>query len=195
MRAVGEAMSIGKNYKEAFQKSIRSMENGRYGLGFARDYNELPLKELISLLSVPSSQRQFIMYEALRKGADIDLLHERTHIKAWFIQQMKELVDLEEEVLKHKGKKIPDDLLEKAKKDGFSDRYLAQITGNNEESIRNQRKSINVVEAWDAVPVSGVEDAAYYYSTYNAPDTVEVSTNNKKIMVLGGRAKQNWPGN
>ena len=77
MRAVGEVMSIGKNYKEAFQKSIRSLEKGRYGLGFAKDFNARSLDELMELLAEPSSERQFIMYEALRKGADSRELHKR----------------------------------------------------------------------------------------------------------------------
>ncbi len=185
MRAVGEAMSIGKNYKEAFQKAIRSMETGRHGLGFAKNYNSLPLDELMRLVSIATSERQFIMYEALRKGADIAQLNTRTNIKTWFIQQMKELVDLEEEILKHKGKKLPDAILKKAKEDGFSDKYLSKILDVKEDDIRNQRTAINVVEHWDAVPVSGVEDRAYYYSTYNGKDTVPVSAR-KKIMVLGG---------
>ncbi len=185
MRAVGEAMSIGKNYKEAFQKAIRSMENGRYGLGFAKKFNALAADELLRLLSTASSERQFLMYEALRKGVDVKTLHERTHIKEWFIQQMKELVDLEEEILKHRGSAIPAELLTRAIKDGFCDRYLAQMTGNTEDAIRRQRIGLGVAETWDAVLVSGVENAAYYYSTYNAPDNVNVSAN-KKIMVLGG---------
>ncbi|MBW1803916.1 MAG: carbamoyl-phosphate synthase large subunit, partial [Deltaproteobacteria bacterium] len=185
MRAVGEVMSIGKNYKEAFQKAIRSLENGRYGLGFAKDFNEKSLDELMTLASTPTSERQFIMYEAIRKGADIDALYEITHIKPWFIEQMKELVELEEQVLKHKWKLPPDDLLVQAKKDGFADKYLAQILGIAEKDIREKRISLGLAEAWEPVPVSGVEDAAYYYSTYNAPDKVDVS-DNKKIMVLGG---------
>jgi carbamoyl-phosphate synthase large subunit len=185
MRAVGEVMSIGKTYKEAFQKSIRSLETNRYGLGFAKDFNKKTLDELMEMLNTPSSERQFIMYEALRKGADIQVLYERTHIKPWFIMQMKELVDIEEEILKCKGKTVPDSLLSKAKKDGFSDKYLAQILGIPEKNIRKQRTALGVVEAWEPVPVSGVEDAAYYFSTYNAPDKVSVSSR-KKIMVLGG---------
>ena len=185
MRAVGEVMSIGKNYKEAFQKAIRSLENGRHGLGFAKDFHQRSLNELMDMLKEPSSERQFIMYEALRKGADLDALHQRTHIKRWFIEQMKELVDLEEEMLAHKGKQVPDALLERAKKDGFADRYLAQILEVPEQQIRAQRTGLGVAEAWEAVPVSGVEDAAYYFSTYNAPDSVPVSKN-RKIMVLGG---------
>lgn len=186
MRGVGEVMSLGKTYKEAFQKAIRSLENGRHGLGFAKNFNKKSLEELLRLVSTPTSERQFIMYEALRKGADIQDLHVRTHIKAWFIEQMKELVDLEEEILKFKGKALPDELLAKAKKDGFADRYLAKILGVPEKQIRKQRVGIGMVEAWDAVPVSGVENAAYYYSTYNAPDKVSVTKNKKKVMVLGG---------
>ena len=185
MRAVGEAMSIGKTYKEAFQKAIRSLEIGRYGLGFAKDFNKRPLDDLFDLLAEPSSERQFIMYEALRKGATVQDLYEKTYIKPWFIEQMKELVDVEEEIIKHKGKAIPDDLLEQAKKDGFSDRYLSGLLEIPEKDIRVHRTSLGVVEGWHPVPVSGVEDAAYYYSTYNAPDETE-SSDKKKIMVLGG---------
>ncbi len=185
MRAVGEVMSIGKNYKEAFQKAIRSLEKKRYGLGFVKDFNARPLDELMELLNEPSSERQFIMYEALRKGASVDTLHAKTHIKKWFIEQMKELVAFEEKLLVYHGKALPDDLLIQAKKDGFSDRYLAQILEKKEEDIRKQRLAAGCLEAWDAVPVSGVENAAYYYSTYNAPDKVSVSPN-RKIMVLGG---------
>jgi carbamoyl-phosphate synthase large subunit len=185
MRSVGEVMSIGKNYKEAFQKAIRSLENGRHGLGFAKDLNQKPLPELMKLLAEPSSERQWIMYEALRKGATVEELHQKTFIKAWFIQQMKELVELEEQILKYKGKPLPDALLAQAKKDGFADKYLSKILGVPEAQIRKQRIAIGLAEAWDALPVSGVENAAYYYSTYNRPDKVPTS-NCKKVMVLGG---------
>ena len=170
MRAVGEVMSIGKNYKEAFQKSIRSLEIKRYGLGFAKDFNQKTLPELFGLLKNPTSERQFVLYEALRKGADIDELYNRTRIKKWFLQQMKELVELEELILKHKGATLPDDLLIQAKKDGFADRYLAQILDVSEDEIRNRRIALGIQEGWEPIPVSGVENASYYYSTYNAPD-------------------------
>jgi len=190
MKAVGEVMSIGRNYKEALQKAVRSLEVGRYGLGFAKNYNSLELKELLDLLISPSSERQFIMYEALRKGAGIDQLSKITHIKKWFIEQMKELVDLEEEIIRHKGSKLPDDLLIKAKKDGFADRYLAMLLGTSEEEIRNQRIGLGVVQEWDIVPVSGVEDACYYFSTYNGSKNSGRSKNSSgdkpKVMVLGG---------
>ena len=186
MRAVGEVMSIGKNYKESFQKAIRSLENGRHGLGFAKDFNRLSLDELMARLNEATSERQFLMYEALRKGADTQDLFRRTHIKPYFIEQMRELVKLEEEVLAFKGKALPDTLLMRAKKDGFADKYLAQILGVPEKAIREQRTKAGIVEGWHEVKVSGVEKAGYYYSTYNAPDASTATTNPKKVMILGG---------
>jgi carbamoyl-phosphate synthase large subunit len=185
MRAVGEVMSIGKTYKEAFQKSIRSLEKGRYGLGFAKNFHEKPLEELMDFLGEPSSERQFIMYEALRKGGSVEALYRKTYIKPWFIGQMKELVELEEKILQYRGWELPDDLLRQAKKDGFSDRYLAQLLRLPEGDIRGRRRALEIRQAWEPVPVSGVENAAYYFSTYNGPDKVGVSQR-RKIMVLGG---------
>jgi carbamoyl-phosphate synthase large subunit len=185
MRAVGEVMSIGKNYKESMQKSIRSIEKGRYGLGFVKNFNQLSREQLLRLLSEPTSERQFIMYEALRKGAGVDELFQLTYIKPWFIQQMKELVEREEEILKYKGTMLPDDLLITAKKDGFADRYLAKLLGIPETTVRERRKALGLKQSYCAVPVSGVENAAYYYSTYNAPDEVPTS-DRRKIMILGG---------
>ncbi len=185
MRAVGEVMSIGKTYKEALNKAIRSLENGRYGMGFVNDYDNKSLEELMDLLAYPTSWRQFILYEALRKGADVGELVRKTHIKRWFIEQMKELVELEEEILACRGRELPASLLARAKKDGFADRYLAKLLGCAEEDIRKKRQALEIVHGWEAIPVSGVNDAAYYYSTYNAPDKLPVS-DGKKIMVLGG---------
>jgi len=178
-------MSSGKNYKEALQKAIRSLETGRYGLGFANNFHEMDLPALMNRLIYPTSERQFVMYEALRKGADIGELYRLTHIKPWFIGQMKELVELEEKLLAHKGATLPDDLLAAAKKDGFADRYLAKLLDVPESAVRGQRLGLGLAEAWEPVPVSGVENAAYYYSTYNAADTLQVSGRDK-IMVLGG---------
>ncbi|MGD9105741.1 MAG: carbamoyl-phosphate synthase large subunit, partial [Desulfobacterales bacterium] len=145
MRAVGEVMSIGKNYKEAFQKSIRSLEIDRYGLGFAKNFNKKTKDELLNMLGTPTSERQFIMYEALRKGVDIETLYHITHIKPWFIEQMKELVALEEQILTHKGRIPPDDLLIQAKKDGFADKYLAYLLDIREKDIREKRTSLGKV--------------------------------------------------
>ncbi len=212
MRAVGEVMSIGKNYKEALQKAIRSLETGRHGLGFAKDFNARPLDDLLAALSEASSERHFIMYEALRKGATTEALCDRTKIKAWFVDRMRELVELEESILRYRRPAdsgaeaatgtveaearlvfasaapdpvLPDDLLRQAKKDGFADAYLAKLLDVPEVRIREQRRALGVVHGYEPVPVSGVENAAYYYSTYNAPDAVPVS-DRRKIMVLGG---------
>ena len=184
MRAVGEVMSIGKTYKEAFQKAIRSLEKDRYGLGFVKNYHDLPKEELLKLLNGTGCERHFIMYEALRKGATVDEIFERTKVKHYFIEQMKELVEEEEALIA--AETLTDEALIQAKKDGFSDKYLSILLGVSEEEIRNRRKALGVTETWDAVHVSGTEDSAYYYSSYNAPDNDPVNTDRKKIMILGG---------
>lgn len=186
MRAVGEVMSIGKTYKEAFQKAIRSLETGRYGLGHAKDFDSLPKEELLRRLITPSSERHFLMYEALRKGATVDEIFEITKVKAYFIEQMKELVEEEEAIIKYKGGLPTDEMLITAKKDGFSDKYLSQILEIPEDVVRNRRIELGVEEAWEGVHVSGTEDSAYYYSTYNAPDKNPVNEEKPKIMILGG---------
>ena len=186
MRAVGEVMSIGKTYKEAFQKAIRSLETGRYGLGGAKDFASKTKKELLKMLSVPTSERQFIMYEALLKGATVDELFELTKIKHYFITQMKELVE-EEEQLKAAAGSVPSaDVLRQAKLDGFSDKYLSQILNVKEEDIRSARKEAGINEAWEGVHVSGTEDSAYYYSSYHIEDKSPVNNERPKIMILGG---------
>ncbi len=186
MRAVGEVMSIGKTYKEAFQKAIRSLETGRYGLGHAKNFDTMTKEELLRLLITPSSERHFVMYEALRKGASVEEIYEITKVKRYFIEQMKELVEEEEQILACRGGALPDELLTAAKKDGFSDKYLSQLLEVPEEAIRNQRTNLGVEEAWEGVHVSGTQDSAYYYSTYNAPDKNPVSQGKPKIMILGG---------
>lgn len=189
MRAVGEVMSIGKTYKEAFQKAVRSLEKDRYGLGFVKDFHEKSLDDLIQMLQEPTSERQFIMYEALRKGATVEQLHELTKIKVHFIQEMKELVDEEQDILayasEHPGEQLPENQFITAKKDGFSDRYLGQLLAIPEDDVRAYRLNLGVTEAWEGVHVSGTQDSAYYYSTYNAPDH-STASENRKIMILGG---------
>ena len=185
MRAVGEVMSIGKTFKEAFQKAIRSLETGRYGLGHAKNFDSLSKEELLHMLITPSSERYFIMYEALRAGATVDEIYEITKVKHYFIEQMKELVEEEEALAANKGSLPSDKALITAKKDGFSDKYLSQILAVPEDDIRNKRIALGVEEAWEAVHVSGTLDRAYYYSTYNAEDKSTVS-DAKKVMILGG---------
>lgn len=189
MRAVGEVMSIGKTYKEAFQKAVRSLEKDRYGLGFVKDFNDKSLDDLLAMLHTATSERQFIMYEALRKGATVEELHELTKIKVHFIQEMKELVEEEQAILayasEHPGEQLPEEQFATAKKDGFSDRYLGELLNIPEDDIRAYRLGLGITEAWEGVHVSGTQDSAYYYSTYNAPDH-STASDNRKIMILGG---------
>lgn len=186
MRAVGEVMSIGKNYKEAFQKAIRSLETGRYGLGLIPKHEEKTKEQLLNALATPSSERHFIMYEALKKGASVEEIHEITHVKSWFIEQMKELVVEEKALLSSKGQLPSDEQLITAKKDGFSDKYLSQLLEISESNIRERRIALGVEEAWEGVHVSGTPDSAYYYSTYNASDKNPVKEDKPKVMILGG---------
>ncbi|MCM1193436.1 MAG: carbamoyl-phosphate synthase large subunit [Butyrivibrio sp.] len=186
MRAVGEVMSIGKNYKEAFQKAIRSLETGRYGLGQIDKLMHKTKEQLLQMLATPSSERHFTMYEALRKGASVEEIHEITHVKEWFIRQMKELVEEEEELLACRGGLPADEKLIAAKKDGFSDKYLSLLLQVPEEEIRNRRIALGLEEAWEGVHVSGTRDSAYYFSTYNGADKNPVNDSKPKVMILGG---------
>ncbi len=186
MRAVGEVMSIGKNYKEAFQKAIRSLEIGRFGLGMVAKLEEKSREQLLRMLLTPSSERHFVMYEALKKGASVEEIHEITHVKKWFIEQMKELAEEELAILAHRGSFLTDEMLIRAKKDGFSDKYLSILLEVPEQEIRERRVALGVEECWEGVHVSGTQDSAYYYSTYNAPDQNPVRTDRPKVMILGG---------
>jgi len=199
MRAVGEVMSIGRTFKETFQKAIRSLEIGRSGLGFAKNFGELSAGELLAKLAVPNSERYFAIYEALRKGVSVDKIYDVTKIKHYFLQQMKELADLETEILAYKKRVLPDDLLIRAKKDGFADKYLSKLLEVPEEYIRLHRKVVGIQEEWDVVPVSGA-DAEYFYSTYNglgklgpelaasraARGVVKETSDRQKVIILGG---------
>ena len=185
MRAVGEVMSIGKNYKEALQKAIRSLETGRYGLGHIAKLETMTKDELINMMATPNSERHFAMYEALKKGATVEEIEKVTFVKAYFIEQMAELV-AEEKAIESAKKDITDEALIQAKKDGFSDRYLSILTEETESNIRSRRIALGVEEAWEGVHVSGTKDSAYYYSTYNAPDKNPIKTDKQKVMILGG---------
>ncbi len=186
MRAVGEVMSIGKTYKEAFQKAVRSLETGRYGLGHARDYDQKSKEELCRMLATPSSDRHFIMYEALRKEATVEEIYHLTYVKRYFIEQMKELVEEEEALVRCKGSLPADEALIQAKKDGFSDKYLSQLLEISEDKVRERRLALGVEETWEGVHVSGTIDSAYYYSTYNGEDKNPIRTDKPKVMILGG---------
>jgi carbamoyl-phosphate synthase large subunit len=186
MKAVGEVMSIGKNFKEAFHKAIRSLEISRYGLGGAKNFKELSMQQLRERLANPSSERVFLMYEAMRKGMEVEELHKMTNIHRWFLTEIKELVDFEEKIAACSWNSLSDEDLKQAKLLSFSDRYLAGLFGVKEKTVRERRLAAGIKAVYNRVPVSGVESGEYYYSTYkDVPDEVPVSPN-KKIMILGG---------
>ena len=186
MKAVGEVMSIGKNFKEAFQKAIRSLEISRYGLGHVKKIQDLTLEDLRGKIADPTHERYFYIYEALLKGMSVEEIVKLSSITPYFIQEMKEIADYELELVKYSFADLPAAMLKKAKQFGFSDRYLALIFQVSESNVRKARYAIGVKSVFQTVKVSGAENAAYYYSTYaDVEDDVEVSPN-RKIMVLGG---------
>ena len=186
MKATGEVMAICDNFEGGLMKAIRSLEKDRYGLGFAKNFHDMTKEELLAQLRYPTSERQFVIYEALRKGATIEEIHALTKIKDWFLQQMKELVDEEEALLKIKGSVPEKAVLKQAKLDGFSDRYLSSLLEVTEEEIRNARIGFGIKEAWEGVHVSGTDNAAYYYSTYHLDEDKSPVSDKPKIMILGG---------
>lgn len=185
MRSVGEVMSIGKNFKEAFLKAIRSLEKNRYGLGIKK-FQNLSKSELLKALEIPSSERYFLIYEALRKGASVQDIHDITHVKKFFIQEIKDILDLETLIISHKNNSLPDEIFIKAKKFGFSDKYLAQLLDIPENSIREKRYSLNLIPAYHSVHVAGTQNGKYFYSTYNDSQEKLTPDSSKKIMILGG---------
>jgi carbamoyl-phosphate synthase large subunit len=184
MKAVGEVMSIGKTFKEALQKAIRSLEIRRYGLGVP-EYRMLSPQQLKERLRTPSSERIFLMYAALGKGLSVEELCQMSHIGKWFIREMKELAEFEADLLKFRWNNLPREKLAKAKEWGFSDKYLATLFNIEEREVRQKRIATGKYGRFDRVPVSGIENEAYYYSTYVGEDKVPVSPN-KKVMILGG---------
>jgi carbamoyl-phosphate synthase large subunit len=186
MKAVGEVMSVGRTYKEAYQKAIRSLEIGRYGLGDARIFTDKSKDELLDLLHIPSSERQFIIYEALRKGASVEEIFKLTRIKTYFIEQMKELVEEEDALKAYKGKVPPTEVLRKAKENGFSDKYLSGLLMVSETDIRKARYEAGIKATWAGIHVSGTENEKYFYSSYHIDQDIEPVSTNKKVIILGG---------
>jgi carbamoyl-phosphate synthase large subunit len=198
MKAVGEAMSIGRNFKEALQKGIRSTETSRYGLGAdGRDIaeelsNNLELIE--EKIKIPNDERLFYIRYALKKGASLKQIYEWSKIDKWFLDNILQLVELEEEIAKHRLPKknarieIPLDLLKRAKKDGFSDIQLAYLLNTTEKRVREWRYKKGVKAGYKLVDTCAGEFKAkqpYYYSTYET-ENESLPTKNKKVVILGG---------
>jgi len=187
MKAVGEVMSIGKNFKEAFQKAIRSLEIGKSGPGLDKKIEALTLDELRPLSAAPSSKRFFYLYEAFKKGLTVDEAFKMTSIAKFFLAEIQELALFELELARYTWMGLPDEMLKKAKELAFSDKYLAKFFNISEKQVRTRRMELGCIAKFCRVPVSGVANGEdYYYSTYSdAKDEVPVS-DKRKIMVLGG---------
>lgn len=186
MKSVGETMAIGRTYKEALQKAVRSLETGRFGLG-SLNVEKTPAnkKALMGLLSTPNSKRLFAIAEAMRFGMDDESINRLTGIDPWFLTQMRDIIDAEEDLKNHK----PDmTVLKAAKRMGFSDRRLAEIWGMKELEIRQLRYDNSIEPVYKLVDTCAAEFEAYtpyYYSTYEMECEAKPSTN-KKIVILGG---------
>lgn len=188
MLSIGEVMSIGKTFKEAWQKAVRSLEDGRCGPGQDSYIQKLSIDELIDDLQFPTSKRQFFIYEALKKGVTLTLIHQLTHIHKWFLKQWKELADFEKQLSDTKCKSLSADVLFLAKQNGFSDKYISLLTNSTEASVRSLRLKYQIKETWDVIPTINNRNAAYYSTyckiTHNDNNFIPLDTK-KKIIILG----------
>ena len=188
MKSVGETMSIGRTFKESLQKGLRSLEIGRFGFGAdGKDLESVSSVELEHKLATPNSQRIFYIRHALRNGMAVETIHQLTSIDPWYLWQMKQLVEFEWQI-RLAGPKISKDVLEKAKRWGFSDCQIAHLTGLTEKKVEGIRKSLGIVPVYKLVDTCAAEFRAstpYYYSTYEKECEARVS-DRKKVIILGG---------
>ncbi|HOV90074.1 MAG TPA: carbamoyl-phosphate synthase large subunit [Syntrophorhabdaceae bacterium] len=203
MKSVGEVMAIGRTFKEAFHKAIRSLEIGSYGLSRkSNEAQDLPLEAIIEKLRTPNWERLWYIANALKRGIDIDEIYEYTYIDRWFLNNIKDLVDFEE-VLKRQSYPWDINNLRQAKELGFSDRYLSEIFHVTEDAVREARKNADIVPVYKTVDTCAAEFPAYtpyLYSTYEKPfysidettDSLKTvleceadPTDRKKVMILG----------
>ena len=191
MQSIGEAMGLGGTFKEALQKALRSLNTGCCGFGSVEGFDAKPLDDLLNLLGTPSSKRPFVMYEALRKGADVKTVAAKTRIRPWFVEQMADLAAIEARVMQCRdaaagAPRIDDDLLIQAKQNGFSDRYLARILSMDEREIRERRMSCGCVPAWAHVDAKGLYSPGFAYTTYNAAHSLPEAETGGMMMLGGG---------
>ena len=192
MKSVGEVMAIGRTFEEALQKALRSLEIGRYGLGSDGKDREVTREEIVSKLRYPNAERVFYIRYALQKGFSVEEIYELTKIDPWFIEKIKNIVEMEKELkelaLKLSIEEVPDDVIKRAKKLGFSDVQLAKIFGVSETEVRRRRKKAGISAVFKMVDTCAAEFEAktpYYYSTYEEENDAK-PTERKKVMILGG---------
>lgn len=197
MKSVGEVMAIGRTFKEALQKAIRSLEIDSYGFD-NKIFGNLNIDEkkkiIIDKLRNPDAERLWFIGEAFRYGIDLDEVHEHTQIDRWFLKNIKEIIDFEEELLKltedrdFSIESLSNEIILEAKKMGFSDRRLAKIFGVDEIKIRKLREKRKIWPVYKMVDTCAAEFRArtpYLYSTYEEEEEA-LPTEKKKVIILGG---------
>ncbi len=185
MQSAGEAVGIGRSFAEALQKAVRSLDTDRCGLGFAGNRQEKTVDELLNLLRKPSGNRMFILYEALRNGADVSAIHEKTRIRPLFVRQIRDLLDLEEKILLSKGNLPADDLLIRAKKAGFADRYLSRLLEIPEIRIRQRREALNLFPARFGIAGDESGRSGYYFSYEREAGKTAEKRGSRSILIVG----------
>ncbi len=183
MKAVGYVAGVARTFNEALQKAVRSLQTNQYGLGMYKNLSSLTKNDIMQRLAVPTSDMLFLIYEALRKGILPQEISLHTHIKLYFIKQLKELCETEHRLLRFKNKMPIEPVLITAKKQGFSDRYISQLLNVSEKEIRQERIDIGMVKGWEAIGVN------QRFSTYSHNKTREIS-DCKKIIVIGSGANK-----
>ncbi len=188
MKSVGEVMSIGSNFQESFQKALCSMEEGLNGLNSVKtNMSELSKEEILHELTIPGPKRIFYVADAIRNGWKLDKVHSLTKIDYWFLDQINEILDIEEDLVNIKEDQISEDYLWKIKEKGFSDNRIAELVGSHEDSIRALRKAKGVLPIYRRVDTCAAEFATstcYMYSSYGGKCESNPTTN-KKVLVLG----------
>ncbi len=186
MKSVGEVMAIGRTFKEALNKAIRSLETGRYGLTL-KGVESVTEEELETKIAVPTPDRVWYIAEAFRRNWDLDRIYELSRIDRWFLNNIKQLVELEKEVKKYSIENIPDDVLFWAKKWGFSDREIATLLKTSEERVRERRKKLSPVVYKTVDTCAGEFEAytPYYYSSYDGRECEANPSERKKVTVFG----------
>lgn len=188
MKSVGEVMAIGRTFKESLQKAMRGLETGAWGLGAGGKFGSLtppPLEEITQKLVTPNPERLHYLRHGFRAGMTVDQIHAKTNIDIWFLEQMKEIIEEENKLLKDQS----NEALTSAKSLGFSDRQIGFLWNQTETEIRNRRHQIGLIPSYRLVDTCAAEFEAYtpyYYSTYDREDDEVRKNDRKKVMILGG---------
>ncbi len=190
MKSVGETMAMGRTFKEAFQKGMRSLETGRAGFGFdgKEDMQDIHIDKLEHGLSVPNSKRMNYIFEAMQRGITTEELFDYTRIDPWFLEQFQQIFDLGKEIEKNGFSFLDKETLYKAKQWGFSDLQLAFLTKTSDEDIKKLRHNLEVTPVYKLVDTCAAEFESYtpyFYSTYEI-ENESTRSECKKIIILGG---------